>query len=381
MKYLSHAEMFSGFRKHLHLVVFLALIALLVAGFGMQQSRAPFASAEVQFTDVSARGMHIVPASCPSDQHYVGECAPPTCPSGYVGTPPNCTVPGPSSGCSITSSPDPIVAGQSTSLSWSTLNYQHLGFLSVAPSGTSISPGIGAVNPSGSATVSPTQTTTYTLSGSYVLSGEGGGLGDKIFGLFRGAGATVNSFSCSRTVTVNACPAGYVLTGGTCVLSECPLGFVLQNGACVFNACPSGYERQGNQCVSTASACTAVNYCVGNTLWHRNAQCATNPVQTCVSGCASGACIATPAPSVVTWRVYPSLIQPNETANVEWEVINVRSCEVHGNNNDSWTGVSGVKVSSPLTAQTIFTLNCTGLDNSTVTRTATVNITPIFNEN
>ena len=376
MKHSSHAEMLSGFRAHLYLAVFFTLIALFVAGFGMRDSRSPFASAEVQFTDVSARGMHIVPASCPSDQHYVGECTPATCPSGYVGTPPNCTVATPSSGCTINASPNPIVVGQSTTLSWSTLNYLYLGFWSIAPSGASISPGIGSVNPSGSASVSPTQTTTYTLSGSYVFGRDGGG------GLDKGFGFSPSSFSCSTTVTVNACPAGYELSGGTCVLSECPLGFILQGGACVFDACPSGYERQGNQCVATTgTTCTAVNYCVGSTLWHRNAQCATNPVQTCVSGCASGACIATPAPSVVTWRVYPLLIQPNETANVEWEVINVRSCEVHGNNGDSWTDLSGVKVSKRLTAQTIFTLSCIGLDDSTVTRTATVNITPVFNEN
>lgn len=378
MKYLSHAEIFSGFQKYLHLVALLTLAALVVAGFGMQQSRAPFASAEVQFTDISARGMHIVPASCPSDQHYVGECAPPTCPSGYSGTPPNCTLI-PTSGCTISASPNPMVAGQSATLSWNSLNYQYLGFWSIAPSGTSISPGIGSVNPSGSASVSPTQTTTYTLSGSYALGGDDKGFGSKLLGAM--GGGSLTPFSCSSTVTVNACPAGYTLSGGTCVLSECPLGFILQGGACVFSACPSGYERQGDTCVSTGSACTAINYCVGSTLWHRNAQCATNPVQTCVSGCASGACIATPAPSVITWSVYPSLIQPNETSNVEWEVINVRSCEVHGNNGDSWTGLSGVKVSSPLTAQTIFTLSCIGLDDSTVTRTATVNITPVFNEN
>ncbi len=349
----SHAGVFLSFRKYLHLIALLSFTALLIAGFGMYETRAPFSSSEVKFTDVSREGMHIVPASCPSSPHSAGACDTPANP--------------PSGGCSISSSPNPIVAGDSTTLSWGTNNFMFWGVFAVAPGGASISPGIGSVNPSGSASVSPTQTTTYTLSGTYTFSGIFGG------------GMTVGSYSCARTVTVNACPVGYVVSGGECVLSECPLGFVLQGGACVFNACPSGFVRQGNECVSN-SPCVAVNYCVGSTLWHRNAQCATNPVQTCTAGCSAGACIGVPAPAVITWTVRPPLLPSGDTATVTWEVTGVRSCEVHGNNGDSWTGASGTKVTSPITAQTVFTLSCIGRDNSTVSRTGTVNILPVFCE-
>lgn len=78
--------------KHFYAIAFLILAALLVAGLGAQRSSAPFASAEVQFTDASAHGMQIVPASCPSSPHYAGECDP-VCPTGYSGTPPNCVPP------------------------------------------------------------------------------------------------------------------------------------------------------------------------------------------------------------------------------------------------------------------------------------------------
>ena len=85
---------------------------------------------------------------------------------------------------------------------------------------------------------------------------------------------------------------------------------------------------------------------------------------------------------------YVPLLNAGERANVSWQVTGVLSCEVTGNNGDGtgsnetgvWSGASGAQISSPITAQTIYTLTCIGLDDSTVTRSATVNITPIFQE-
>lgn len=65
----------ANIRKYLYAIVFLILAALLVAGLGTRHVRAPFASAEVQFTDASTHGMQIVPASCPSSPHYTGDCS------------------------------------------------------------------------------------------------------------------------------------------------------------------------------------------------------------------------------------------------------------------------------------------------------------------
>lgn len=57
----------------------LLIVGLVLAAFALVLSthspRTPFASAEVQFTDLSAHGLAIVPASCPSDPHYAGECS------------------------------------------------------------------------------------------------------------------------------------------------------------------------------------------------------------------------------------------------------------------------------------------------------------------
>lgn len=56
----------------------LFLLGVIVVGFfmfGGSASRAPISSAEVQFTDPSASGLAIVPASCPSSPHYDGQCS------------------------------------------------------------------------------------------------------------------------------------------------------------------------------------------------------------------------------------------------------------------------------------------------------------------
>ncbi len=40
-----------------------------------------FTSVEAKFTDASTGGLAIVPASCPSDPHYAGECSGTPCPN------------------------------------------------------------------------------------------------------------------------------------------------------------------------------------------------------------------------------------------------------------------------------------------------------------
>jgi hypothetical protein len=49
--------------------------------------------------------------------------------------------------------------------------------------------------------------------------------------------------------------------------------------------------------------------------------------------------------------------------------------------NDSWTGLSGTKTSSPIGEQTIYTLTCTSnVGGANIVKTATVNIIPKFQE-
>lgn len=58
-------------------VVFAIASFVVLASFLTQQGggREPLASAETRFADTSSRGLQIVPASCPSDPHYTGECS------------------------------------------------------------------------------------------------------------------------------------------------------------------------------------------------------------------------------------------------------------------------------------------------------------------
>ena len=284
-KLKAHAQLLRIRKEWVFAAVLVAVaVAILAASLNARQ---PFASSEVQFTDSSASGLAIVPASCPSTPDYAGECDP-------------------SPLCNL-------------------------------PSAVAALFGINCPEP-------PQNTCDNGAS---------------------------NYPTC--TFPPNTCPIGYILG---------------DDGVCVFNVCPSGYEQEGNQCVSITPACTPLNYCVGSTLWHRNATCSTSPIQACSNGCTAGGCIEVAPPGVVVWQVRPPLLNAGERANVSWQVTDVLSCEVTGNNGDGtgsnetgvWSGASGAQISSPITAQTIYTLTCIGLDDSTVTRSATVNITPIFQE-
>ncbi|MCE9541236.1 hypothetical protein K8R03_01600 [Candidatus Kaiserbacteria bacterium] len=68
-------------KKELALLV-IACAFLAALAFSSTIEKKPFASAEVQFTDASAHGLAIVPASCPSSPHYAGECG--TVTGGYA---------------------------------------------------------------------------------------------------------------------------------------------------------------------------------------------------------------------------------------------------------------------------------------------------------
>lgn len=62
-------------------VPYVALAALILV-LALNNAAVPFRSSEVAFTDSSAHGMSIVPASCPSYPHYAGDCSSAVCPDG-----------------------------------------------------------------------------------------------------------------------------------------------------------------------------------------------------------------------------------------------------------------------------------------------------------
>ena len=149
--------------------------------------------------------------------------------------------------------------------------------------------------------------------------------------------------------------------------------------SCGASACPSGYVKQGTSCV-LSNQCATPPKCSGNDLVD---SCTGATIQSCSYGCASGACVVVAPPSA-TLRATPSLVHSGDTTIVSWASQNTASCTVTGTNGDSWTGTSSSgEASSPILAQTIYTLHCIGYEGAqppTIDKTAIVNIIPSFNE-
>lgn len=145
----------------------------------------------------------------------------------------------------------------------------------------------------------------------------------------------------------------------------------------------------------TTYACTTSTNLQATTL---DASCnATYANTTCSYICSAGACVPPPAPQFNGGsghlRVAPSVVRNGSKTRVFWDVLYVTSCTVSGGG-DSWSGAaagcnssthectsggSGVQ-SSAITSHRTYTLSCTGLDNSTVTETKSVDIVPTYQE-
>ncbi len=306
------------------------------------ETRHPIGSSETRFVETSPKGLQIVPASCPSDPHYTGDCT-------VVPPPPPPTL---VESCVITATPQSIASGQSTVIGWnSSINPYN-------PISRNISPTIGSVGPSGSYTVSPTVTTTY------VMTGTGGASG---------------SFTCSVAVSVGGatCPAGQVLQNGACV---CPNNLnVTQYPTC---ACPAGFVQSGTICVPIQ--CTEQFYCQGNDLWKNNSCTGNSFVQACTWGCSGGGCLGAP-PGTGNITASPSLLRAGNTSEISWTTQNMEpgTCAVTENNpeiTDSWNGENGTHTSGVIQMQTSYTLSCTGFDGNSFTDSVTVNVIPDFEE-
>ena len=138
--------------------------------------------------------------------------------------------------------------------------------------------------------------------------------------------------------------------------------------------------------------CTASYTCNGQTIVHQSAQCVTTTVATCdaPSFCSAGSssCLMPPITFIQSGnfsghlQLKPQLVRKGAGTKVFWNVDNVESCTVTSPN-DSFTG----KTSGPngqqtagIYQQTVFTLQCTGLDGTDVHETATVGVVPVFQE-
>jgi hypothetical protein len=89
-----------------------------------------------------------------------------------------------------------------------------------------------------------------------------------------------------------------------------------------------------------------------------------------------------PSPDL-TLSAIPSLVRVGQTTRVNWEATNVNSCTVTGDNTDSWVGLTspvGGRISSPISGRVVYTLLCIDLNDGPISKTATVNIAPTFQE-
>jgi len=310
-----------GSSPQVFISVFL-FVLLIAAAIAFDHPSSGFFSAEVRFSDAAKGGLSIVPASCPSN-------------------------PG--------DAEDPNGCGGPANI------YGLCPDGSVAPSGNPEACG-GNFTP-GPSPLCPT--------GYIMQNGE----------CFPGGGQQQPSLTC---------PTGYTLQNNTCIntSTNCPLGYSLQNNTCVFTSCPGGYaySAQSNSCVLQQCVDQLVCGADGN-LYHEDSSCGESLSQTCSWGCFAGACALAPTPSG-NIIVRPSLIKSGNITSVLWSAANVQSCTVSGSNGDGqgWrcTGeacsATSTETSSVINAQTTYTLACTGLDSSTFTRSATVNIVPKFDE-
>jgi hypothetical protein len=144
--------------------------------------------------------------------------------------------------------------------------------------------------------------------------------------------------------------------------------------------------------------CTPIYSCSGDTIQFTDSSCVVSNVETCVSPafCSSGSSVClSPPPSFSSFtgddgfaasghlEASPQIVPSLSTTQVYWDLENVESCTVTGTNGDSWTGASSGsagQTSSPIVAQTVYTLDCDALDGSTVQETVIVLLIPIFNE-
>lgn len=124
---------------------------------------------------------------------------------------------------------------------------------------------------------------------------------------------------------------------------------------------------------------------------YTNSSCQTSAYATCVSPgfCSGGSSVCLyPAPSFNQsgnltghLQINPKIVATGKTATVTWNVSSVSVCTVKGDaTKDSWSATTGSKTMAAINQQTTYTLNCAGLDGSTVHETATVNILPVFQE-
>lgn len=227
------------------------------------------------------------------------------------------TVDNPTPSCSISLSPNPINEGSSSTLSWSSSNASSFYIQNV-----------GYVSASGSATVSPSETTSYA-------------------GSVTGTGGSASCTGDSNLVVNQSCPfAGSSVTHGQSVTayleSELPYG-------------------------STCSSETRT--CSDGTLsgTYQYSSCTVSEVP--------------PPPTNISLSVTPSIVYRNNTATVTWSSEGADSCTVTGGGS-SWSGTASSpsgETTNPIIGEVVYLLQCSNAGGTT-SASSTVKVLPTIEE-
>jgi hypothetical protein len=148
-----------------------------------------------------------------------------------------------------------------------------------------------------------------------------------------------------------------------------------------------------NTCPATLIvSCTPTYSCSGQIIQHTDSSCNVTNVTTCIfpafcsAGSNSSSCLY-PAPQFNSsggytghLQINPSILPEGSTTTVHWNISNVASCTVVGSNGDSWSATSGTKTSASILQRTTYTLQCTGLDGTSIHESVTVEVVPVFQE-
>ena len=408
MKYRPRTASLSVDALSVTLTVFTAI--LFAVAFFSLVAHATFVSSEVKFTDASASGLAIMPASCASTpSHEVcrqaitaycrtidnnEECTTTRQQTGTDGNPQGGWQPRFETVCTTFSAgPNPHFVGECDLPDQCPNMIGYQSSTSECPDGpTDACPNMAGIQSSPSDCPS---TSRYSCNAGNQCVQDSSG--------------PYTSSSCNNECVPDSCPLPRQIIGGVC---RCPAGYTYQSSTnqCIFDNCPAGQARNpiDNQCHvlcpngTTFAPNDDINQC---------SQCAANMGQTCFAhnscgmpGAAgvvqcSGACSAFPpsenlcvaAPRIITWLVRPLLVQSGSPTFLTWNTANVASCSVSGTNGDGkqgascpqgWCATSGTHLQSgPILGQTTYMLTCIGNNNSTIATSSTVNIVPVFQEN
>lgn len=381
----------------------LALALLIMALFALNSVSST--SAEVEFKDPSHSGLPIVPASCPSSPDYSGQCDP-------------------AASCSVSIDSNPIVNGIGTYVRWTSSYATSYVYLN----------NIGYVAGSGSAYVAPSATTDYSCI-AYGVNGSDG-WHSAILTVYQNC--TFNGAPVAHGSSVTAYQASVVPFGSICVSqarlcsngslsgsyaysscsvtppAQCTLdGATIQHGESrnfySYQIAPLGQlcsaVSQSRSCYDgtlsgtdtyqyASCSCAPIYYCASGTITYRNSSCSDSAVRYCAAPayCSDGSSVClypdvqfnTTTNTSGHLQAKPLITAINTPTKLFWDVTNVASCTVSGDNGDSWSlktsGASG-KATSPITGKTVYTLTCAAYEGHTFTpESITVNVAPIFNE-